>query len=188
MLFDTELLNNSEKILHNKLNTSRYQPERCKVLTSSIVRKPYSRGRGGIMAVCKGADTERCLLATQKLEKYICYFELQIPSSKNLSSNGATAVHQTGRTSRCASSKKIFSLQRRAMDLLLQLRLAFRCAIGTSFTLGCVASPDNALRWHICIYLTGAMYSSTRLPVSDSRSSAKIFALIEVFRKTIVVK
>lgn len=56
--FATELLENSGEILCIELNATRYQPMRCKVLTSSIERNPYEQSQAGIKAACKNTRTE----------------------------------------------------------------------------------------------------------------------------------
>lgn len=144
--FATALLDESEKILHTESNASKYQPMRCSISTSSIVRKIHSRLRTGIKGACRNADTGECLLATRIMVNSVRLLPMQNKPNKVTPSKLASAVHPIDRASFRATSKSPSALDAKATDLKRRPGLAFRGTVGIVFGLGCVAPTEDSLR------------------------------------------
>lgn len=123
------------------------------------------------MAACKNKDTDKRLLkrAEQKLFRPSCIANL-IQRYSFLEE--APTVYSTGKTSRSTSSRRPVFLEREASDLLRRPSLAFRSVVVISSTLGYVVPTYDATCRGFCSHSTGEMYSSSRLPVANSESSA----------------
>lgn len=168
--FTTVLFENSGTILRTELHAVRYQSMGRTASTFFIGRKTYSRRRAGILAACKNADKERCLFSNSKTEYFKGLLALQTKSSKALSLKKASTVHQTGKKSVCASSKRPVLLEEEATDFMRRPSLASYGAVRISSTLGIAVPSDSALCWPFCSRLTARMYSLSMLTIADAES------------------
>lgn len=125
VFFASALLDNSGKLPCTFSNADRYQSMRCNVLMCSIVRKTHAPGWPGILAACRSADKNGCLMATRKAKTFVGVIALQTQFGKAQFSIGASAALLTCNVSRCESSKSAVPLDTEAVGLLRWLRLVF---------------------------------------------------------------
>lgn len=123
----------------------------------------------------------------RKVESFLGLLAFQTKSSKTLSSNGDSAVHPLGRTSRFTFLKRLVLLKGEATDFFRLSRSIFRKVLAINFMLNCVAPPDDTLRWYFCGCSTEEIYFLSRLLVADSGQSARPVSWLEFFRKMHVV-
>lgn len=139
------------------------------------------------MVSCRNTDRDDSLLALRQAENSEGLPALQTQSSETLFLKRASTIHPTGGTSRCAWLKRPVSLEDGATNLVRRLSLAFHGVVLFSFTLGRVAPPDDTLSWRFCGLSNGRIYSSWKLPVAESASSARAESRLVCFCKTRVV-
>lgn len=116
---------------------------------------------------------ETCLLAMREMQNFVDLLPLHTQSNKTLSSKGAFSVYLNGRPSSCTLSKRRVAPKGDAPNLSEQTDLAY-CGVNKgSFTMGCIALPNDALYWQFCCRSTGKMDSLSWLMFTESESSAQ---------------